>query len=114
MSKSDKKLKEAIRETLSGGPQTALYTAMKRGRDQRAAAIAARPNGDAFRGETRAIKLDCQFIFVSSRLSQKSVIIAGLDPASVLNGAEGLYSNSSRIKFHSRQAKELCQPRIDI
>ncbi len=59
MGKSDAQLKEAIRKTLSEGPKTSLFDAMKRGRDQRAAAIAARPNGDGFRGETRAIKIDC-------------------------------------------------------
>ena len=37
----------------------ALYSAMKRGRDSRKAAIEVLPGGEAFRGEVRAIKLRC-------------------------------------------------------
>ena len=39
--------------------RNALYTAMKRGRDNRHKAVAALPGGDAFRKEVRAIKLRC-------------------------------------------------------
>ena len=43
-----------IRKALEEKPKRdALYTAMKRGRDSRAAAIAARPDGEGFRKDVR-------------------------------------------------------------
>ncbi|MCC6546603.1 LUD domain-containing protein [Candidatus Sumerlaeota bacterium] len=54
------RLKAGITEALAEKPKRdALYTAMKRGRDSRRAAVAARPDGDAFRKDVRATKLQC-------------------------------------------------------
>ena len=50
------KIEKALREK---SKRDALYTAMKRGRDNRHKAVAALPGGDAFRKEVRAIKLRC-------------------------------------------------------
>jgi len=50
------KIEQALGEK---SKRDALYTAMKRGRDNRHRAVAALPGGDAFRKEVRAVKLRC-------------------------------------------------------
>ncbi|HNM45611.1 MAG TPA: LUD domain-containing protein [Candidatus Sumerlaeota bacterium] len=55
-----KRLRGKINQALEEKPKRdALYVAMKRGRDSRRAAVAARPDGDAFRADVRATKLQC-------------------------------------------------------
>jgi len=54
------RLSENIERALEEKPKrTALYRAMKRGRDSRNAAVDALPGGEAFRREVRTIKLRC-------------------------------------------------------
>jgi L-lactate dehydrogenase complex protein LldF len=54
------KLSDQIEKALAEKPKrTALYNAMKRGRDSRKAALDALPGGDSFRKEVRSIKDRC-------------------------------------------------------
>ena len=55
-----KRLYDRIEAALKEKPKrTALYSAMKRGRDSRREALDALAQGDAFQQEVRAIKLRC-------------------------------------------------------
>ena len=56
LTRLNSKIEKALGEKTK---RDALYTAMKRGRDNRHKAVAALPGGEAFRKEVRAIKLRC-------------------------------------------------------
>ena len=53
-------LEEKIDRALEArSSRTALYTAMKRGRDSRHKAVGALPGGEGFRNEVRSVKVRC-------------------------------------------------------